>query len=180
MLISPDRSQLLVVDVQERLLPAIDGADAILANLGVLVEAASCLEVPVTVSEQYPKGLGATVPAIADHPAADVRLGKLEFSCARNGAITDRVVSLGRQQMVIAGVEAHVCVLQSALDFASRGHSVHVVADATGSRRPGSKATALARLQAAGVTVVTTEMVVFEWLGSAGTDVFRRLSKLIR
>lgn len=178
MLLEASRSSLLVVDVQTRLLPAMTDPELVVRNGTILLAAASQLQVPALVSEQYPQGLGPTVPdlIVAGVPI----LPKMTFSCAADQAIAAAVRASGREQLVIAGIEAHVCVLQTALDFRAAGRQVYVVADAVSSRRPESKAVALDRLRQAGVAVVTTEMVVFEWLHRAGSDAFRALSKLIK
>ena len=180
MIVKPEASCLLIVDVQDRLLPAMHTADEVAENCAILLRAAGRLSVPVLVSEQYPKGLGHTVAALADLAPPDSVVEKIHFSCAADETLAGRIAALDRGQIVIAGIEAHVCVLQSALQLIQQGRECYVVADATSSRREASKATALARLQAEGARVVTTEMMIFEWLGRAGTDAFREVSRLIR
>lgn len=184
MLLSAQRSQLVVVDVQARLMPAISGANQVLANAGILLKGAGTLGVPVTVTEQYPKGLGATVEAVTEAlPPEAVVLPKITFSAAGDAAIAERIAALrgeGRDQLVVCGAEAHVCVLQTALAFRNAGFNVFVVADAVSSRSPHSVSAACARLLHAGCHWVTTEMVVFEWMERAGTDDFRALSPLIK
>ncbi|MDH7796363.1 MULTISPECIES: hydrolase [unclassified Beijerinckia] len=185
MLLDRHQSQLLIVDIQERLLPAMVAPDSLIANVQRLCVGARELAVPITVSEQYPKGIGATVTSVRE-AAGDgaLVLDKLHFSCARDDKIAMRINELGqvhqRKQLVVCGIESHVCVLQSAIDFQTRGYQVAVIADAVSSRSDSSKATALERLRQSGVTVVTTEMVLFEWLEVAGTDQFRTVSKLIK
>jgi nicotinamidase-related amidase len=136
------------------------------------------------VTEQYPKGLGTTVPPVQEAlPADTVTLPKTSFSAARDPVIAERVATLramGRDQVVICGTEAHICVLQSALEFRSAGLDVFVVADAVSSRSPHSVSAACARLLHAGCHWVTTEMVVFEWMGEAGTEDFRALAPLFK
>jgi nicotinamidase-related amidase len=184
MLLAAHRSQMLIVDVQERLVPAMLAPDRLLANLTVLLRAAAYLGVPVLASEQYPQGLGRTVPdvaallAAAGDPAA-VPAEKVHFSCAAEPGVADRLAP-GRDQIVIAGIETHVCVLQTALDLRALGRSCFVVADACSSRTVSSIELALARLRGAGVTVVSTEMVLFEWLHRAATPAFKALSPLVR
>ncbi|MGO4388895.1 hydrolase [Microvirga sp. 2YAF29] len=184
MLLNTHRSQLVVVDVQARLMPAIAEADQVLANTGILLKAARRLGVPVTATEQYPKGLGTTVDTIAEAlPPEAVVVPKITFSAAGNAAIAERITSLrgeGRDQLVICGAEAHVCVLQTALAFRNAGFNVFVVADAVSSRSQHSVNAACARLLHAGCNWVTTEMILFEWMERAGTDDFRALSPLIR
>lgn len=180
MLIVREHSLFLLVDVQERLVPAMAEATAVLANCGLLLKAADRLRVPVLASEQYPKGLGPTVPELRDLLPADSVLVKTSFACGADPVIAGRLSTSGRGQVVVAGIEAHVCVLQTALALRAVGREVFVVADATASRRPESKTVALDRLRANAVEVVTAEMVVFEWLGRAATEEFRELSRLIR
>jgi nicotinamidase-related amidase len=183
MLIDAGKSSLLVVDVQERLLSAMADAAQVVARCLVLLKAAKALDVPVTLSEQYPKGLGHTVESLgADAGNAPV-YAKLNFSCWRNISMRAAFINLhdtGRPQVIIAGIEAHVCVAQTALDLAQAGFGVFVVADAVSSRTQDSKALAMARLGQSGISVVNTEMVVFELLGKAGTPEFKELSALVR
>lgn len=182
MLLDRARAQLLVVDVQERLLPAMHEGDAMVERCAVLMQAARRLGIPVLVSEQYRKGLGATVARL-DALKGEVVMEKMHFSCAADPAMAAHVEGLasgGRNQVVVCGIEAHVCVTQSALGFAERGLPVAVIADAVTSRRPESVRTAFDRLSAAGVTLANTEMALFEWLHQAGTPEFKELSKLIK
>lgn len=180
MLVDRARSQLLVVDVQERLLPAMAEPDQVSRGCALLMTAAARLDIPITVSEQYPKGLGPTVPALAELVPENRVLAKLDFSCAADPAIRDRLETEGRPQIVVAGIEAHVCVLMTAMQLVEAGHEVFVVADAVSSRRQGSADLALDRLRAAGVSAVNAEMVLFEWLRRAGTEEFKEISKLIK
>lgn len=184
MLLKAGRSQLLVVDLQERLVPAIDRVDRILRNVELLIRAAERLGVPATVTEQYPKGLGPTVPPVRDILPADAAiLPKTAFSAAADPGAAERVARLagsGRDQLVVCGVEAHVCVLQSAIGFKQAGAEVFVVGDAVSSRSPHSVPAACARLLHAGCHWVTAEMVVFEWMERAGTEAFRALSPLLK
>jgi nicotinamidase-related amidase len=178
MLLERVKSLLLLVDMQERLVPFMAGAAEVTANCGILLRAAQELGVPVLASEQYPKGLGRTIPALVD--LVPHRLEKLEFSAYANKAIKDELTRAGQPQIVLAGVEAHVCVLQTALELVAAGYQVFVAADAVASRRPESREAALHRLRHAGAVVITVEMALFEWLRSAEAAEFRALSKLIR
>ena len=183
MLLDRSRSQLLVVDVQDRLMPAMHEGERMVENCAILMQAAHRLEIPVTISEQYPKGLGATVARLDSVKGNAPVMEKLHFSCAAHSGINGRIrgfASEGRSQLLICGIEAHVCVLQSALQFAGGGLNVFVVADAVTSRRPESAAVARERLAGANVTPVTTEMAVFEWLHIAGTPEFKELTKLVK
>jgi len=179
MLISAEESCLMVIDVQEKLVPAMCGMDPVIENIRILMLAAAKLSVPVLVSEQYPKGLGHTIAELSSL-AEDVPCEKISFSGLAEAGFATRFHNLGRRQVVMVGIEAHVCVLQTSMQLLSRGVRVFVVADATTSRTDKNHDLALQRLAAAGAVIVSTEMVVFEWLERAGTDEFKELSKLIR
>jgi len=184
MLLARDKSQLLVVDVQDKLLAAITGKDRVVERCVRLVRAAKALDVPITLSEQYPEGLGPTTEPIRKAAAnSSFVVDKVEFSCVRNTPLRDHLHELrrqGRPQVVIAGIEAHVCVLETAIDLESQGFEAFVVADAIGSRSRASRKLALTRLSKAGADVVDSEMVLFEWLERAGTPEFKELQPLIK
>lgn len=184
MLLNAKRSHLFVVDLQERLMPVIHDGGSVLKHVDTLLQAAARLRVPVTVTEQYPKGLGATVSGVREAlPEGASVLPKTTFSAAGDPATAERVAALrgeGRDQLVFCGTEAHICVLQSALAFRQAGFEIFVVADAVSSRSPHSVSAACARLLHAGCHWVTTEMVAFEWMEKAATDDFRALSALFK
>jgi len=180
MLLEAGKSVLCVIDVQKRLAPATAEPERVIAKCALLMEAAAKLGVPMLISEQYPKGLGPTVDALGKLAPEGSIFPKLHFSCADDPDFRARLDGLGRTQAVLTGMEAHVCVLQTALGARNAGYQVAVVADAVSSRDPANKAAALQRLAANGVEIATAEMVVFEWLKAAGTDAFRALSPLIR
>lgn len=180
MLISKSESQLLMVDIQERLVPAMEPGRPFVAACAKLLAAANALKIPVIASGQYPKGLGTTVPELQHLLPEPSRYEKTEFSCYANAGMRAAFTGVKRSQTVLAGIEAHVCVLQTALDLAEAGSAVFVVADATASRRPESREIAFRRMAASGVMLVTLEMVLFEWLRSAADPEFRAVSKLIR
>jgi nicotinamidase-related amidase len=184
MLLSRDKSQLLIVDVQEKLLPAVSGQKLVLDRCVLLVRAARRLGIPITVSEQYPRGLGPTVEPLREAVGeAGAVIEKAEFSCLKNTVLHERLHRLRRQgisQVVVAGTEAHVCVAQTTIDLAEQGFDTFVVADAVASRSTSSRKLALARLLKIGADVVNSEMVVFEWLGKAGTPEFKELLALVK
>ncbi len=182
MLMNADTSQLLIIDVQVRLLPVITAPERVVERCNILLAAAKELEIPTTVSEQYPKGLGPTDDSIK-LANSDQVMAKSAFSCVRDNAIAERLGQLkedGRHQVVIGGIESHVCVQQTALDLTDAGFEVSIVADAVSSRASESVELAFARMRDEGVSIVNTEMVVFEWLKRAGTPEFKTLSKLIK
>jgi len=180
MLIDRDTSLLLIVDVQERLAPVMSDPRRVIHNCGLLLRAARRLGVPLLVSEQYPRGIGPTIVDLRDHLAEGDVVEKTHFSCASEPEVMRRIEVAGRRQIVIAGIEAHICVLQTALELKAKGYEVFVVADACCSRQPDSEAFAQARLRQQGVGLVTVEMALFEWLHKAGTPEFKELSALIR
>jgi nicotinamidase-related amidase len=169
--------RLLVVDCQVRLVPHVRDGAAVVAGARHLVGAARVLGIPVLLSEHYPEGLGPTVSALrADAGDAEV-LRKDHFSCVAEPAIRARLLAGSRRTLVLAGMEAHVCVLQTALDALAAGLRVLLVADVAGSRRAPDLELALARMREAGVTLVSREMMIFEWARRGGTDVFRELHR---
>jgi len=180
MLIEAERSSLLIVDVQQGLAPVVAEPRRVYRGCSLLMRGALRLGLPLVVTEQYPKGLGTTVGELRELAPDGAVMEKLHFSSAADPAILERVRSFGRNQIVIAGIEAHICVLQSALGFKAVGFEVAVVADACSSRDPDNFTVAMARLAANGIQVVTVEMVLFEWLHRAGTPEFKELSALIK
>ena len=171
-----DRSVLLIVDFQSRLMPAIENGAALTANARRLIDAAELLGVPIVVTEQNAEGLGPTLPELR---SADARLvHKMTFDACRMPGFVDSLPA--RPDIVVAGCETHVCVLQTALGLLGAGRRVYLARDAVGSRRAESKETAICRLERNGAEIVTTEMVVFEWLGTAADPRLRKVIDLIR
>ena len=179
-LITGENSVLLAVDYQEKLMPHIHGAGALLRKAALLLESAGILGVPVVLTEQYPKGLGKTVPEVAKLAVNSPPVEKTCFSCAGEPEFMRRFGSVARKQVVIMGVETHVCVAQTAVELAARGFQVFVAADACGSRRLEDAGLGLRRMESAGVVVTGAEAVVFEWLRRAGTEEFKRISALVK
>lgn len=177
MLMEKARSCLLVVDIQERLLPAIHQAERVIETTGWLMDIARQLQVPIVLSEQYPRGLGPTTAALRQRVPPESVVEKLHFSCAAAPECRQHLSDLEVSQVVIAGMEAHVCVLQSAIGLGAQGYEVFVVADAISSRRAADAELGIERMRSAGVHIVNREMVAFEWLHQAGTDIFRDISK---
>lgn len=173
-----DRTALVVIDVQQRI-------NAVMADqqheprLRVLLQAFQKLGLPVLVTEQYPKGLGPTIPSLAPLLTAPP-IEKMTFSCARDPVFAEALRRLRPDHVVVTGIEAHVCVLQTVLDLLRDGLSVHVPHDAVNSRRPADRQWALERLLGAGATITSTESVLFELLERCGTDDFRVVTKLIK
>ncbi|HEX5539549.1 MAG TPA: isochorismatase family protein [Methylophilaceae bacterium] len=175
------QSQLVIIDVQERLAGAMaaDAVQQVVRNCGILLQAAALLEIPALYTEQYPKGLGPTVPELMPLLAQDMRVQKIVFSCCQEPRFCRRLTS-DRPQVILAGMEAHICILQTALQLQQMGRQVFVAEDAVLSRNASNKANALARLREAGVIISNTESIVFEWLGRAEGDAFKQISRLVR
>ena len=183
-----DRSSavLVLIDVQERLAAAMQDRASVLDAADKLVRACALTGVPVVATRQYPAGLGDIEPmlrATLETAAADTSVtvsDKMAFDCFAEPAFAARVVSTGRRQLVIAGMESHICVTQTALSALRAGHDVHVVADACCSRDERTHEIAIARLRAAGAVVTATESVLYELVGVAGTDEFRALLSMVK
>ena len=188
LLLSGERSQLVVIDVQERLLPVIRDHLSVVASIRFLMDAAALLQVSTVVTEQYPKGLGPTVELLRNHPATLATLEKLKFSAAQT-LMTEWSVSglsapgpplFRAQQIVLAGIETHICVQQTALELFEKGYQVFVAADCVGSRAADDHQWALYRMANAGVIITTAEAIAFEWCERVGNDSFKTLSRLVR
>ena len=174
MLLTAAGTALLLVDFQQRLVPVIHDSETVVARAVRVAEAAQLLGVPVCATEQYPAGLGPTVAELAGHPQNVV--AKTRFS----GAADPTLLPPTAREVVVAGVEAHVCVLQTVAELLESERRVVVVADAVGSRDPADRDAALARMRAHGAEVVTSEMVLFEWLRDSMHPRFREVQKLLR
>lgn len=176
-LAEPGSSRLLLVDLQTRLVPHVRDGDAVVQQCINLLGGARLLGVPVLASEHYPCGLGPTVAPLRERLQDEEVLAKDHFSCVAEPRLRERLLRDARGTLVVAGMEAHVCVMQSALEAAAAGLRVLLVADAVGSRRDADKELALIRLRGAGITLVSREMILFEWCGRSGTETFRELHR---
>jgi nicotinamidase-related amidase len=176
MVLTADGAVLLLIDLQERLMPVIADHETIVARAVRLAEAATLLDVPVLATEQHPKGLGPTVSALAGYPQSV--MAKTAFSAAGDPGFAE-LLPAGTGQIVVAGVEAHVCVLQTVLDLLAAGRRVAWAADATGSRDPADRTAAIERARQHGAEIVTSEMVLFEWLRDAKHPSFKQVHSLL-
>lgn len=176
---SRSASRLLVVDVQEKLVPFVRDSARLIWNCRRLIEGAQLFSIPVTATEQYPQGLGPTVPAL--QTLLPERPAKTLFSCGELLAEQDESPAPSdRFQYVVCGIEAHVCVLQTALDLIAQGFRVFIPADAISSRGQLDQEIALQRLTGAGAVLTTTESVLFEWCERSGTPEFKQISRLVK
>lgn len=173
---------LVIIDIQEKLAAAMkkEPAEWMIANAVILIETAKELGLPIVVSEQYRKGLGATVPDVAAALGGVEALEKLHFDCMGDDALAARIGATGRGHFILAGIEAHVCVFQTALSLLGKGMRVTVASDATASRRKHDWEYALGALAGAGATVYPTETISFMLMERAGTPEFKRLAPLFK
>ncbi len=174
------KAGLVVVDVQERLLPAIFEQQRVLQNTVRLIQGAAVLQVPIFATEQYRKGLGATVPEVAGAIPGFAPMEKLAFSACGASGFVSALKQKGVAEAILCGIEAHVCVSQTCLDLLDGGFRVFVVADAVSSRTPENYRCGLDRMRAAGAVIVSTEMVLFELLEEAGTAEFKQILNLVK
>lgn len=181
MLASQQLSQLVIIDMQVKLASAMpaEALQGVVRNCSVLVQAAHLLAVPTILTEQYPQGLGETLSEIRQHLPNCKPVTKTAFSACCEPRFSQQL-HRDNPQIILAGMEAHICVLQTALALLQAGKQVFVAEDAVISRNPANKANALARLRDAGCVISNTESVVFEWLGDANHEAFKAISKLIR
>jgi nicotinamidase-related amidase len=171
-----DRTALVVIDVQEGFRPAIPGFERIAKATATLIQGAEAIGIPVLITEQYPKGLGETVPEVSEHlPEGSRPLEKVVFSAAE----ADGFDLAGRDQALVCGIETHVCVNQTALDLLADGVDVQVAEDAVGSRTDENKRVGLHKMERAGAEITSVETALFELLGRAGTDEFKQVQRLI-
>ncbi len=178
MLMKKTDSLLLIIDVQERLAPAMDNPREVINGCATLLGVAQELGVPCVISEQYPQGLGQTMVDLRNELAPDsTYFPKIEFSCWQNEKIAQEIKKHNKKQIIIAGVETHICVVQTAIDLKNAGYDVFVVSNACSSRNQLNHVLGLQRLMHSGVEVVNTEMVIFEWLEKAGSPEFKTISR---
>jgi nicotinamidase-related amidase len=181
-LMNASDSALVVIDMQQKLVPLITDHQNIVANIARLVEGAKTLGVRVCATEQYPQGLGGTVESLRSllsGAGADSIPAKTMFSCRECESLLHELTAAGVTKLLLTGIETHVCVAQSALDFIAAGFSVYVCVDAVGSRGTLDHQTAIRRLENAGAIPTTTEAALFEWCEQAGSDRFKAISKLV-
>lgn len=175
-----EHTALLVIDVQERLMPVIHGREKVFENVNKLIKGAEILDLEIIVTEQYPKGLGKTCAEVELPTDNPVVIEKVCFSCMGNDDVNQQLKLTNVKTLIICGVEAHICVLKTALDALRDGYQVHVVADAVSSRTEENKNLAIKRLRHAGAFITSVEMILFMLMDKAGTDEFKAISKLIK
>ena len=171
---------LVVVDVQGKLAQLMADKETLFKNIRILIQAAKILEIPIVWCQQVPEALGPTVPEIAELLSDEEPIDKASFSCAGHEAFNAKLEALGRKQILLCGIETHVCIYQTAMDLLARGLAVTVVADAVSSRTAQNRQIGLDRLAAEGAVLASTEMVLFELLRTAEHPQFRQVAKLVK
>jgi nicotinamidase-related amidase len=179
-LLTTDKAALLVIDIQERLFPVMHDKEKLLHNIIKLIRGAQVLEIPIVLTEQYPKGLGLTLPEIKELLPNVKPIEKVSFNCCDEAAFCQALEALKRKQVLISGIEAHICVYQTAMALTRAGYQVHVVGDCVSSRKNEDKLVALYKMGAAGISPTTMEMALFELLKVAKGDKFKQISNIVK
>ncbi len=181
MRIIADNTMALIVDFQERLVPVIDNSDELLRNTEILIKGLKALGIPMLVTQQYTKGIGMTVPVLTEVIGENFTFyDKLTFSCAEDKTILDKITQSGRENIIICGIEAHICVLQTVIDLIEKGYHVILVEDCIGSRRESDRQIGIKRAIMEGAIPTSYESILFELTRVAKTDVFKEISRLIK
>ncbi len=178
--LTTDSVVLVLIDFQERLFPVMHEKEKLLRSVLKLIQGAKVLEIPIIMTEQYPKGLGPTLPEIRELLPDVKPIEKVCFDCCDEGAFGESLESLKRKQVLIAGIEAHICVYQTAMALFRSGYEVQVVGDCVSSREPENKLVSLLKMGAAGVSPTTVEMALFELLKVAEGDKFKQISNIVK
>lgn len=175
-----DDTILLVIDIQEKLFPHMTDHDLLEKNTGILIEGMKTMDIPILVTEQYTKGLGYTIQSINDILEHRPKTEKVAFSCCDSADFMKELNTSGKKNVLIAGIEAHVCVLQTAIDLIEAGFDVAIVSDCISSRKFTDKETALLRMQQEGALLTSYESVLFELCRYSGSQQFKSISKLVK
>jgi nicotinamidase-related amidase len=175
-----EEALLLVVDVQAKLAGLMHDADRLIHQLGILIDACKILQVPIVWAEQLPEKLGSTLPALAEKLTGVSAIPKSSFGCCGDQRLSQAIVGHGRSQIILCGIEAHVCIWQTATELLEQGYHVHLACDAVSSRSPENRQIALQRMQAAGAQLSNVEMAIFELMQNAHHPCFREVVKLFK
>jgi len=180
MRILKEHSTGLIIDIQERLFPFISENEKLVKNLTILIEGLKALSIPILVTEQYVKGLGPTVAPVAAMLEGIKRTEKMCFSCCDEPRIAEAIAVAGKDNIIIAGIESHVCVLQTVIDLKHNGYYPVVVEDCISSRKENDKKMAVERMRSEGAIITTCESILFELLRYSGTEQFKAISRLVK
>jgi len=175
-----DQTAAVMIDIQERLYPVMHNKEALLDRLVMLVKGLKLMNIPVVAAQQYTKGLGETVEPLKSLFSDFKIVEKICFSCCDEPKLMDEITALGKKFIIIAGIEAHVCVLQTVSDLLEKGYTPVVIADCISSRNPYDKEIAIERMRSEGAVITTSESVLFELCRTSGAEEFRSLSKLVK
>ncbi|KPK84786.1 MAG: isochorismatase [Bacteroides sp. SM23_62_1] len=170
----------LIIDIQEKLVPHIHRYESVTARTALLIQGLKILDIPLIITQQYTKGLGETIPFISEAVGNYLPVEKVAFSCCDEPGFMKKISQLGRKNIVIAGIEAHVCVLQTVIDLLDNAFMPVVVEDCISSRKNRDKKTAVGRMKQEGAIITTYESILFELTRFAGTDVFKQISRLVK
>lgn len=179
-MLTTDNTLLLVIDVQEKLFKVMPDKESLLQNIRKLVQGCSLMGIPTVITEQNPAGLGSTIPEITSSLPEALTIEKFSFSCCSEDHFLEALRNTGRRQIIICGMESHVCVYQTAMDLKTAGYEVQIVADGIASRSSDNRELALQRLQSEGIRLTGVEMALFEILKTALSEQFKSISKLIK
>ena len=178
--LTPQNTSAVMIDMQQKLMPPMENRSGVTERTAYLLRCLAELGIPVIVTQQYTRGLGDTETALMEAAKAEAVFDKITYSCYQDDAIRDYWEKSGRKNILIWGVEAHICVQQTALDLVSEGYRVYVICDCTDSRNSYDREIAFRRMEQQGIVLTTSESVVYELLERAGTDLFRRISRLTK
>jgi nicotinamidase-related amidase len=170
----------LIVDIQERLASVMSKRKNVIANCLHLIEASRLLSIPIVITEQYPKGLGPTVDEIGNVLPSHTSFEKITFDCCKEHSFSEKIASANRKQVILSGMETHICVLQTCIGLLRQGYTVHIVRDAVCSRKKDDFKTGIELMRDAGAVITSTEIVLFQLLEKAGTEEFKTISKRIK
>lgn len=170
----------LVIDFQEKLMPVMDKAEALEARTGILLKGLRTLEVPMLFTQQYTRGIGMTIPSLFEAAGEEKYFDKITFSCMDDEAIRNAVEAGGKKNVIVCGIESHICVLQTCIDLKEAGYTPILVVDCMSSRKESDKEIAILRAQQEGILLTTTEAILFELTRKAGNPTFKEISRLIK
>ncbi len=179
-MLSRSSAALVIIDFQDKLFQAMHAKENLLVNAAKVIKGAKVFDLPLIVTEQIPEKLGQTIPEVTRELGDIERIAKESFSCWGNDRFREQVKLLNRRNIIIIGIESHICVYQTTVDLLDNGYYVHIVADAVSSRTKENSATGLAAMRSCGARITSTEMVLFEILRSAGNAGFKDIQKIVK
>ncbi|MBS4021898.1 MAG: hydrolase [Dethiobacter sp.] len=179
-MLSPENSALIVIDIQGNLAHMMHEKEAFFKNVQIMIKGAKILDIPIVWIEQYPQGLGPTIPEVAELLDGNQPIGKITFNGCLNENILQAIESLQRRRLLITGMETHICVYQTVMGLLRSGFEVHIVGDAVSSRTSANKKIGIEKMKEGGAYITSTETVLFELLGIAGGEEFKEILNLVK